>query len=42
MKLGRSLTWDATNQKILHDDEANRLLHRPYRRPWVHPAAERV
>jgi predicted dehydrogenase len=42
MKLGRSLTWDAHTQKVLHDDEANRLLSRPYRRPWVHPAAEKA
>jgi predicted dehydrogenase len=42
MKLGRSLTWDSANQKILHDEEANRLLQRPYRRPWVHPRGEKV
>ncbi len=37
LKLGRSLTWDAENQRIAGDDEANRLLKRPYRSPWVHP-----
>jgi Oxidoreductase family, C-terminal alpha/beta domain len=37
MKLGRSLTWDAQKQNIAGDDEANRLLARPYRSPWVHP-----
>jgi len=42
MKLGRSLTWDAAKQQVVGDDEANRLLHRPYRGPWVHPAPERV
>lgn len=42
MKLGRSLTWDAPNQRFLHDDEANKLLRRPYRRPWTHPTAEKV
>lgn len=42
MKLGRSLTWDAAKQQIVGDDEANRLLHRPYRGPWVHPEADRV
>jgi predicted dehydrogenase len=37
MKLGRTLEWDSAKQAILHDEEANRLLHRPYRKPWVHP-----
>lgn len=39
MKLGRSLTWDAEKQRIAGDDEANKLLRRPYREPWVHPQA---
>jgi hypothetical protein len=39
MKLGRSLTWDAQKQQIANDEEANRLLKRPYRAPWQHPAA---
>lgn len=38
MKLGRTLAWDAEKQVIAGDDEANRLLARPYRGPWVHPA----
>jgi predicted dehydrogenase len=42
MKLGRSLAWDAQQQRVLHDDEANRLLRRPYRAPWVHPAPDHV
>jgi predicted dehydrogenase len=42
MKLGRSLTWDAKTQRIVGDDEANRLLQRPYRRPWVHPEPGKV
>ena len=36
-KLGRSLTWDADKQQIVGDAEANRLLRRPYRQPWIHP-----
>lgn len=39
MKLGRSLAWDPQAGKVIGDDEANRLLRRPYRAPWVHPAA---
>jgi predicted dehydrogenase len=39
MKLGRSLTWDATKGCIVGDEEANQLLRRPYRAPWVHPEA---
>jgi predicted dehydrogenase len=37
MKLGRTLTWDAEKQQVVGDDEANKLLRRPYRKPWVHP-----
>jgi predicted dehydrogenase len=37
LRLGRSLTWDAEKGEVVGDDEANRLLHRPYRQPWVHP-----
>jgi predicted dehydrogenase len=36
-KLGRSLTWDAEKQQVVGDEEANKLLRRPYRNPWVHP-----
>ena len=41
-KLGRSFTWDAAAGKIVGDDEANKLLTRPYRAPWVHPAVDKV
>ena len=37
MRLGRSLRWDEKTQRVAGDDEANRLLRRPYRAPWVHP-----
>jgi predicted dehydrogenase len=37
MQLGRTLAWDPVAQQVLGDDEANRLLARPYRTPWVHP-----
>jgi len=36
-KLGRSLAWDPEKGRVVDDDEANRLLRRPYRRPWIHP-----
>jgi predicted dehydrogenase len=39
LKLGRSLTWDAERQQVVGDEEANKLLRRPYRSPWVHPEA---
>jgi predicted dehydrogenase len=39
MKLGRSLRWDAAKQQVIGDEEANKLLTRPYRAPWVHPTA---
>jgi len=42
LKLGRTLTWDAGKQRVVNDDEANRLLRRPYRRPWAHPEPEAV
>jgi len=39
MQLGRSLTWDSEKQQVVGDDEANKLLRRPYRKPWIHPEA---
>jgi predicted dehydrogenase len=42
MKLGRTMAWDAEQHRILHDEEANALLARPYRQPWVHPKPEKV
>ena len=37
LQLGRSLQWDHAKGVVVGDDEANRLLRRPYRAPWVHP-----
>jgi predicted dehydrogenase len=42
MNLGRTLKWDAAQQRVIGDEEANRLLRRPYRAPWVHPTPESV
>ena len=39
LKLGRSVQWDGEKELILADDEANKLLSRPYRAPWVYPTA---
>lgn len=38
MQLGRTLAWDPVKNEVIGDDEANRLLRRPYREPWNHPA----
>jgi predicted dehydrogenase len=37
MRLGRSLEWDHARGVVVGDAEANQLLRRPYRSPWVHP-----
>lgn len=39
MELGRSLKWDPAKGEVVGDPEANKLLRRAYRGPWVHPAA---
>lgn len=41
-QLGRSLTWDAARHQVVNDAEANKLLRRPYRAPYVHPEPNRV
>lgn len=42
LQTGRTLQWDAEHHRIKNDDEANRLLKRPYRKPWRHPDPDRV
>ena len=42
MQLGRTLAWDARKGTVIGDEEANRLLRRPYRQPWVHPEVAAV
>jgi len=37
-RLGRSLTFDAKAAQVVGDDEANKLLTREYRKPYVVPA----
>jgi predicted dehydrogenase len=42
MKTGRTLTWDPVAQRIINDDQANKLMKREYREPWSHPEPESV
>ena len=42
MKLGRTLEWDPKAGRVVNDAEANRLLTRPYRAPWIHPTPANV
>ena len=37
LRLGRELRYDATTHRFLRDDEANRLMTRTYREPFVVP-----
>jgi predicted dehydrogenase len=39
LKLGRTLEWDQQAGAVVGDEQANALLRRPYRAPWVHPEA---
>ena len=36
-RLGRSINWDGAKEQIAGDPEANKLLSRPYRAPWIYP-----
>ena len=42
MKLGRSLQWDSAAGRVAGDEEANRLLARPYRKGYAHPDPAKV
>ncbi len=37
-KLGRSVRWDGDRETIVGDAQANSLLRRPYRAPWIYPS----
>jgi predicted dehydrogenase len=37
LKLGRSIKWDGVKEAVIGDEDANKLLRRDYRRPWVYP-----
>jgi len=42
LKLGRSMAFDPEKGQVIGDPEANGLLARPYRAPWVHPDPAKV
>jgi len=37
MQIGRTIEWNHERGAVVGDDEAGRLLRRPYREPWTHP-----
>jgi len=37
LKIGRSIEWDGGKEVVVGDPEANKLLSRTYRKPWVYP-----
>ena len=37
MQVGRTLVYDPKTRKVVGDEEATRLLQRPYRAPWKRP-----
>ncbi|MCA9211502.1 MAG: Gfo/Idh/MocA family oxidoreductase [Planctomycetales bacterium] len=42
LKLGRTFQWDPQTHTVIGDDEANKMLARPYRAPWTHPDPQNV
>jgi predicted dehydrogenase len=42
MQTGRTITWDPQKMQAVGDAEMNKLLRRPYRKPWVHPEPSSV
>lgn len=42
MQTGRPVVYDPVKRQIVGDAEANGLLARPYRSPWVHPDYKNV
>jgi predicted dehydrogenase len=42
METGRPVVYDPVKRQIVGDGEANALLQRPYRQPWIHPDPTQV
>jgi predicted dehydrogenase len=42
MQTGRPVVYDPLKRQIVGDPEANALLQRPYRKPWIHPDHHKV
>lgn len=42
MQTGRPIVYDPKKREIVGDPEANALLKRPYRQPWIHPDPKNV
>ncbi len=42
MKTGRPIVYNSKNREIAGDTEANSLLRRQYRQPWVHPDPNQI
>jgi hypothetical protein len=40
LRLGRAIVYDPAKRQVVGDPEATKLLRRPYRAPWKHPADE--
>jgi predicted dehydrogenase len=37
LKVGRTIAWDGRKERAIGDEEANKLLRRDYRKPWIYP-----
>jgi predicted dehydrogenase len=42
MRAGRPLVYDPLLRQFVNDPEANKLLQRTYRQPWVHPDPNQI
>jgi len=41
-RTGRKINWDPVNEKVLGDDQADKLVGVKYREPWKLPYARRA